>query len=77
MNKKWYKKQLKKMDYDDLLLESQSLKEAIRELDDLKEKAQQDNDISSLCHIMNNRAECYEKLWVVAGEIERRQKDDR
>ena len=48
MNKKLYKKQIKKMEYDDLLRESFSLGEAIREFDDLKEKAQQDNDISSL-----------------------------
>ena len=76
MNKKLYKKQLKKMEYDDLLRESFSLGEAIREFDDLKEKAQQDNDISSLCDIMNKRSECYEKLWIVAGEIKMRQKEE-
>ena len=76
MNKKCYKKQLKKMDYRALILESFSLGEAIRELDDLKEKAQKDNDIYSLCNIMNKRAECYERLWVVAGEIEIRQKEE-
>ena len=76
MNKKLYKKQLTKMEYDDLLRESSSLGEAIREFDDLKEKAQQDNDISSLCDIMNKRAECYEKLWIVAGEIKMRQTEE-
>ena len=76
MNKKWYKKQLNKMDYDDLIRESFSLGESIRELDDLKEKAQKDNDISSLCNIMNKRAECYEKLWIVSGEIKMRQKEE-
>ena len=76
MNKKLYKKQLKKMEYDGLLRESFSLGEAIREFDDLKEKAQQDNDISSLCDIMNKRAECYEKFWIVVGEIKMRQKEE-
>ena len=76
MNKKLYKKQLKKMEYNGLLRESFSIGEAIREFDDLKEKAQQDNDISSLCDIMNKRAECYEKLWIVAGEIKMRQKEE-
>lgn len=76
MNKKLYKKQLNKMDYRSLILESFSLGEAIRELDDLKEKAQKDNDISSLCNIMNKRAEYYEKLWIVSGEIKMRQKEE-
>ena len=61
------------MEYDDILRESFSLGEAIREFDDLKEKAQQDNDISSLCNIMNKRAECYEKLRIVEEEIGRRE----
>lgn len=76
MNKKCYKKQLKKMDYRALILESFSLGESIRDLDDLKEKAQKDNDISSLCNIMNKRAEYYEKLWIASGEIKMRQKEE-
>ena len=76
MNKKLYEKQLKKMEYRDLILESFSLGDSIREFDDLKEKAQKDNDTSSLCNIMNKRAECYEKLWIVSGEIKMRQKEE-
>ena len=76
MNKKLYKKQLKKMEYDDLLHELFSLGESIREFDDLKEKAQQDNDISSLYIIMNKKAECYAKLKIVEDELKNRQKED-
>lgn len=73
MIKKEYKKECAKMEYSNLLLEELSLKKAIREFDDLKEKAQQDHDISSLCNIMNKRAECYEKLRIVEEEIGRRE----
>ena len=64
------------MDYRALILESFSLGESIRDLDDLKEKAKKDNDISSLCNIMNKRAEYYEKLWIASGEIKMRQKEE-
>ncbi len=73
MIKKEYKKECGNMSYGTLLLEELSLKETIRELDDLKEKAQQDHDISSLCNVMNKRAECYEKLRIVEEEIGRRE----
>ncbi len=73
MIKKEYKKECAKMDYSNLLLEELSLKETIGELDDLKEKAQQDHDLYSLCNVMNKRAECYEKLRIVEEEIGRRE----
>ena len=72
MIKKEYKKECSKMEYSILLLEELSLKETIRELDYLKEKSQQENNIESLCNIMNKRAECYEKLGIIEEEIGRR-----
>ena len=76
MNKKLYRKQLKKMDYDELLFESESLRGEILYLDDLKRKYQHNNDISSLCNVMNKRAEFYEKLRIVDYEVESRQKEE-
>lgn len=76
MNKKLYKEECKKMEYSALLIESLSLKELIRELDALKENAQQDNDIPSLYSIMNKKAECYEKLKIVEDELKNRQKEN-
>ena len=76
MNKKLYKKQLKKMDYDELLFESKCLRGEILYLDDLKRKYQHNNDIYSLCNVMNKRSEFYEKLRIVDDEVESRQKEE-
>ena len=76
MNKKLYKEECKKMEYSGLLLESLSLKETIGRLNDLKEKAQKDNEISYICNIMNKRAECYEKLRIVEDELKSRIKEE-
>lgn len=76
MDKKAYKKECKKMSFHDLTFEKLGLIEAIGNLNDLKEKAQQDNDISSLCNIMNKRAECYEKLEIVKDELQRKIKEE-
>lgn len=76
MNKKLYKEECAKMEYSALLIESLSLKESIRVLDELKENAQQDNDIPSLYNIMDKKAECYAKLRIVEDELKNRQKED-